>query len=113
MKPAALLTVSLCALLLAAGCKGRYATAEPSREEIEAVSEAVDAYFQEARSAESESPDGPPSWLAGAESARVLKVEKMEFAFKALVEFRAGERTWAKYLLVKQQDGGCVVTGAL
>jgi len=113
MRPGAILTVCVCALLLAAGCKGRYATAEPSPEEIRVVSEAVDAYVREATGAESESPDGPPWWLAGAESASVLKVEKMEFAFKALVEFKAGERTWAKYLLVKQQDGAYVVTGAL
>ena len=106
-------TICLCALLLAAGCGGRYATAEPSPQEIQAVSEAVDAYVRQATGGGGESPGGQPSWLAGVESASVLKVEKMEFAFKALVQFKAGQRTWAKYLLVKQQDGACVVTGTL
>ncbi len=105
--------LGLCILLAAAGCKGRYDTHEASEEEIRLVSEAVSSYFDGLRDMpESEKADAP-AWLVEVESASVVKVEKVDGAFKALVELRTRGGVRVEYFLIRKENGRCRLVGVI
>ena len=109
----AAIMLSLCLLMPAPGCRGKYATGKASDKEIRLASEAVQAYLQEVRSV----PDGAaaraPEWLLKAASARVLSVEKLDRRFKVLVELKDGGTATSRYFLVGEQDGRYKVIGII
>jgi len=102
------------ALLLAAlTCPGCSRTRDASGKETELVTRAVESYVQEVKALPEDAWSRGPVWLVGAESVKVLRVEKMRGTFKALVHFRSAGQETTRYLLVQEKGGQYRVAGAL
>jgi len=107
---AALAAALLLALVICPGCSR---TTDASGKETELVTRAVESYVQQVKALPEDARSRAPVWLVGAESVKVLKVEKMRGTFKALVQFRSAGQETTRYLLVQEKGGQYRVAGAL
>jgi len=112
MMRGAIISALVCALVVAAGCKGHYSSGEVSGKEKQACAEAIKQYMANVKGNAKDAAK-TPDFLKSAESFRVVKVEKAGEILKALVEFSTEGRTQTRYMLVGKKGDTYVVTGVL
>ncbi len=100
-------------LLGALACSACCGTREATPGERQLVTKAVESYVQAVRGLPEDVRSRVPAWLVGAESVRVLKVERVRSTFKALVEFESAGQQTTRYLLVQKKGGQYRVCGVL